>query len=126
LLCSVVVAVIVRVFALQDGRTALLWACYMGDVKVVEWLVTEASCDARSERDNVRAVSLSLAVAVFAHLLLAMTQDGSSALLLACEHGHVDVARWLVANAGSDAASERDKVDWATRPCDGRVSAMHG
>jgi hypothetical protein len=37
-------------------------------------------------------------------------QDGWSALLLACEHGHLDVARWLATHAGSDARSERDAV----------------
>jgi hypothetical protein len=37
-------------------------------------------------------------------------QDGWSALLEACVHGHLDVARWLVTDAGSDARSERNNV----------------
>ncbi len=37
-------------------------------------------------------------------------QWGHTALLLACEYGHLDVARWLVTAAGSDARSERSKV----------------
>jgi hypothetical protein len=37
-------------------------------------------------------------------------QDGWSALLVACAFGHLDVARWLVTDAGSDARSERSNV----------------
>jgi hypothetical protein len=39
-----------------------------------------------------------------------VSQVGDTALLLACRHGHVDVARWLVSDAGSDARSERSNV----------------
>jgi ankyrin repeat protein len=91
-----------------------------------------AGSHARSEQDGVSSrccsvcvsvcVSLSvsvclcvcLCVCVFLFMRLAMLllddQDGSTALLLACEHGHLDVARWLVTDAGSDARSERDSV----------------
>ncbi len=34
-------------------------------------------------------------------------QNGYTALLLACLSDHLDVARWLVTDAGSDARSER-------------------
>jgi hypothetical protein len=37
-------------------------------------------------------------------------QDGWSALLVACVRGRLDVARWLVTDAGSDARSERHNV----------------
>jgi hypothetical protein len=37
-------------------------------------------------------------------------QNGRSALLLACTGGHLDVARWLVTDAGSDARLERSNV----------------
>jgi hypothetical protein len=37
-------------------------------------------------------------------------QNGASALLLACASGHLDVAQWLVVNAGSNARSERTTV----------------
>jgi hypothetical protein len=40
-------------------------------------------------------------------------QKGATALLLACLHGHLDVARWLVTDAGSDARLERDDVSCA-------------
>jgi hypothetical protein len=37
-------------------------------------------------------------------------QDGSTALLVACAKGHLDVVRFLVTDAGSDARLERTKV----------------
>jgi hypothetical protein len=37
-------------------------------------------------------------------------QVGWSALLVACFNGHLDVARWLVTDAGSDVRSERSNV----------------
>ncbi len=49
-------------------------------------------------------------------------QHDATALLLACEHGHLDVARWLVTDAGSD-ASERDYVSCCCLcVCDGAFS----
>jgi hypothetical protein len=35
-----------------------------------------------------------------------------TALLAACDNGHLDVARWLVTDAGSDARLERDCVSY--------------
>jgi hypothetical protein len=32
--------------------------------------------------------------------------------LLACTDGHLDVVKWLVMHAGSDARSERENVSW--------------
>ncbi len=43
-------------------------------------------------------------------VVLCCDQDGATALLLACQHGYLDVARWLVTVAGSDARAERDNV----------------
>jgi hypothetical protein len=44
--------------AVQDGSTALLFAVRYGwrsvVLPMVQWLVTEAGSDAKSERDNVR------------------------------------------------------------------------
>lgn len=37
-------------------------------------------------------------------------QDGDTALLLACANGHMDVVKWLVTEAGSNAALERNNV----------------
>jgi hypothetical protein len=42
------------VVAVQAGETALLCACAKGHIDVARWLVKEAGCDVRSERDNVR------------------------------------------------------------------------
>jgi hypothetical protein len=39
-----------------------------------------------------------------------LSQDGDTTLLLACLKGHIDVARWLVSEAGSDARSEQNDV----------------
>ena len=58
-------------------------------------------------------VSVCFVVPRVAMLLLGVwccDQFGGSALLAACIDGHLDVARWLVTDAGSDARSERDKV----------------
>jgi hypothetical protein len=38
------------------------------------------------------------------------SQGGRTALLLACELGCLELAQWLVANAGSDPTKERDSV----------------
>jgi ankyrin repeat protein len=38
----------------QTGHTALLLASALGHIDVVQWLVTSAGSDARSERSNVR------------------------------------------------------------------------
>jgi hypothetical protein len=40
-------------------------------------------------------------------------QCGSTALLEACANGHLNAARWLVDEAGSDARSEQDKVPFS-------------
>jgi hypothetical protein len=37
-------------------------------------------------------------------------QLGDTALLLACENGRLDVAKWLVAEAGSNPSTERNNV----------------
>jgi hypothetical protein len=42
--------------------------------------------------------------------LCLLYQRGRTALVSACGNGHVDAARWLVAEAGSDAGSERTNV----------------
>ena len=37
-------------------------------------------------------------------------QDGNTALLLACENGHLAVARWLIEDKGADYRAEKDNV----------------
>jgi hypothetical protein len=39
-----------------------------------------------------------------------MAQSGTTALLSACEGGHLVLAQWLVRKAGSDVRSERTMV----------------
>ncbi len=76
--------------------------------------MSEAGSDARSERSNVgRCDDAACGCVVgFDYGVCGdvVSQNGKSALLLACWHGHVNVARWLVSEAGSDARSERDNV----------------
>jgi hypothetical protein len=43
-------------------------------------------------------------------VLCCRAQFEFTALLSACHHGHLDLARWLVTEGGSDARSERDSV----------------
>jgi hypothetical protein len=69
----------------------------------------------RDRSETMSVVMMMLRVAVLLHLTVVMcgdvlSQKGSSALLLACLRGHIDVARWLVSEAGSDARSERNNV----------------
>ncbi len=91
----------------------------MGHLDVARWLVTNAGSDARSERNNVscrcscNCLCVFLVVPRTAMLLFGVwccDQFGGSALLAACLDGHLDVARWLVTDAGSDVRSERDNV----------------
>jgi hypothetical protein len=52
-------------------------------------------------------------------LVACCDQRDNTALLLACKHGHLDLARWLVTDAGSDARSERNGVSSCYRSeCD--------
>ncbi len=109
----------------QWGRSALLLACDNGHLDVVRWLVTDAGSDARSEQDDVsfrrscRRLCVSLLRRERQRCVLAScsAQECRTALLLACAHGHFDVAWWLVTHAGSDARSERGKV--SSRCCCG-------
>jgi ankyrin repeat protein len=98
----------------QDGNSALLLASCDGHIDVAQWLVSEAGSDAPSERANVGRCDVAACVCVVVrHCGVrgdVLSQDGSSALLLACCNGHIDVARWLVSEAGSDARSERSNV----------------
>ncbi len=43
-------------------------------------------------------------------MMMLCTQDGNTALLVACWSGHLEVVQWLVSSAGSNAATERDNV----------------
>jgi hypothetical protein len=45
-----------------------------------------------------------------AWVMLAVNQDGETALLVACRRGKLDVVKWLAEEAGSKVESERDKV----------------
>jgi ankyrin repeat protein len=102
----------------QTGHTALLLASAFGHVNVVQWLVTTAGSNARSERSNVSRLCRCRyeLLDVIIRLELCRTvcgvceQDGRTALLCACANGHLDVAQWLVTSGGSDARSERNNV----------------
>jgi ankyrin repeat protein len=110
----------------QAGNTALLLACWSGHIDVARWLVSEAGSDARLERDNVCCCDDGACVSVVVRhcgvLGDVVSQAGYTALLLACYHGHIDVARWLVSEAGSDARSERNNV--RNCACCSRVSLV--
>jgi ankyrin repeat protein len=99
----------------QVGDTALLLACCKGHIDVARWLVSEAGSDARSERNNVGRCDDAACACVVVDRRCGvhgdvLSQGGHTALLLACYNGHIDVARWLVSEAGSDARSERNNV----------------
>jgi ankyrin repeat protein len=101
----------------QDGWSALLLACASGHLDVARWLVTDTGSDARSERTKVSCGSSfgcplfrCCAVSDDVVLLLRSDQNGRTAFLVACAFGYLDVARWLVTAASSDARSERDNV----------------
>ncbi len=101
----------------QTGHTALLLASGLGLVDVVQWLVTSAGSDARSERSNVRRLRRCHCklldgdpVVALLYWVCFCEQDGRTALLCACASGRLDVAQWLVTSGGSDARSERNNV----------------
>jgi hypothetical protein len=52
--CSVCTTAVIGIVVYQNGDTALLLACYSGQLAVARWLVTNAGSNARSERNNVR------------------------------------------------------------------------
>jgi hypothetical protein len=69
----------------------------------------------RSAAMSVAVMMLRVAVLISFQTVVCMrgdvvAQDGYTALLAACSSGHIDVARWLVSEAGSDPRSERSNV----------------
>ncbi len=105
----------------QNGYTALLLACYHGHIDVARWLVSEAGSDARSERDNVGRCDDAACVCVVVSDCVVrgdvVSQAGYTALVFACYGGHIDVARRLVSETGSDARSERNNVGCDDAAC---------
>jgi hypothetical protein len=99
----------------QIGRSALLVACAAGRIDVARWLLASAGCDAKLDRDEVcghvahSSVAACIREASYG-AVLPPAQCECTALLSACRRGHLDLARWLVTEGGSDARSERDKV----------------
>jgi hypothetical protein len=96
----------------QSGFSAFLCACSWGHVDVARWLVEHAGADARSDRSDVRCRWRSRrGWCCSKHRDDAVRgQAGWTALLCACANGHLDVARWLVTDAGADVRSERTTV----------------
>jgi hypothetical protein len=75
--------------------------------------VRPAAMRDRSGTMSVAVMMLRVFVLLFLSVVMrgdVVSQDGYTALLLACLRGHIDVARWLVSEAGSDARSERNNV----------------
>ena len=107
----------------EDGwdTAAVLAACWAGDAALLRRLMREhAECDAGVRRRTlVDAVSCVLCAPCYAVRLWSKglrvrrccrQNRGGTALLWACITGRLDVARWLVTDAGSDVRSERDNV----------------
>ncbi len=107
--------------ALQKQFSALMHACHAGHLHVAQWLVEHAGSDARTDRNHVSTASVHLLQALWCIPLTMWStsmQDGASPLLMACYLGHVDVARWLVAAAGSNPLTERNGVRVVRDACD--------
>jgi hypothetical protein len=64
----------------------------------------------RSKRMSVGDCCSCRIVVTILMFVVVPDQHRSTAILVACGFGHLDVARWLVTNAGSDVRSERDNV----------------
>ncbi len=96
---------------MQDGESALSVACANGHLEVVQWLVSSAGSSAATERNDVCGLHWDCAVCCAdARTCGICVQSGRTALLCACEKGHLEVAQWLVSSAGSSAATERNNV----------------
>jgi hypothetical protein len=116
----------------QRQMTPLLLACTGGHLTTAKWLVANAGCNARTDRNKVRgAVLLScspppvVSSRVPARMLaLRVLQNNETALLLAAANGHLEVLQWLVAEAGSDARLERNSV-CGSALCSSSVALPH-
>jgi hypothetical protein len=99
---------------------AVLAACCAGDVSLLRRLMREhVECDAGVRRHTLRDDVSVLRVVrcggrgsqlTGMRVGMCCGQDGGTALLWACRCGRLDVVRWLVTDAGSDARSEWDNV----------------
>jgi hypothetical protein len=107
----------------DDGdATLLMLACENGHVGVVKMLVQHTGGDGLEERDTDGRTALHYAAGgghgeVVAFLLgkgaQASTRDNRhvTALMEACDNGHLDVVRMLVQHTGGEGLDDRDEID---------------